>query len=1077
MATIAELVVKIGADPTGVRRGLERTNGLLRQFASQTERSFATAFRGLQNGKIVGTQAADLIVTSLKSRLESQLANTRENLFRGLITPEQAKKQAKDAGTAFNAGLLTSINELRANGLLTPAIRNDLVNQLRESGLKGGQEMAGAVIKSFGDSMQALGTKLTKNVTAPLLGAGAAMTHFAGEADLSAARLKLVWGPVTGEMEKALSDLHKVIPATMTDLRNMTSITSELLLPLGIAPTAMNKFGKSIEGVNVQKMSIDMVKLSKDLSILNNVSPERAMNALQSALVGLTRPLKLLGVLITERGIEQEAYKRGIAKTGQTLNETQKALAAYFLIMDRSKLVMNAAQTLSETYAVKLRMVKRDAIEAAIALGHQLIPAVLPLIISISNLLKWFAALDPKILRVIVILGVLAAAVGPTILVFGQLASSVGILILAFPAMTAGFRSFTLAITGTGVGLALLAIGIAIGVIVKAATNGSRELAKFRGEVAKLDTAQSQREMTRNATRELQLRRELVQLNRQTVNVTDAKTGIVTSKNIHQERINQINQELQSRQRLTTALVEQFTKAGAEEKKAAADLEEWNEKIKYFSENAPKDIEKVKTAIELLQDASQAAIDRLALFRELNLNIATPLATVQQMYDDMVKSVGGIANIHKLDADRLRIVLNLQKAINAAVEERNKAPGVAANVSFQNLEEIRSEAVQTGTIDIAMLQAAYQETVNKLKELDAMNQRLGDQVSPEMIRISRRIHDKLGDSFEQFAARLTVELNKGIEMITEAIPRPETEGIKKFFADLGQLSTSNRERFAALKAGFGIGSAAAGPSVAQGALDMLKSAALGVAESFGPLAILGTLIATALEPLEPAFKALMLPLQMVAKVLGAALIPVLRILFPIFKALAIAATYVAETLLRISSAILRAIGSLVRGLGRLINKLPGSPGDPLVRAGQAMLNLADAQLASARALADAREDIKKLSFDDAMDAVNGLAKAANDASQNIPQIFKLARAAFLAANPVSTTVTQPTNYTPQIGGGSGGTTRPGTTPTSVPVTKNTYVLGEGSIVIEGTGKSTRELVNEVENELTRRALLQEGIKS
>jgi hypothetical protein len=253
----------------------------------------------------------------------------------------------------------------------------------------------------------------------------------------------------------------------------------------------------------------------------------------------------------------------------------------------------------------------------------------------------------------------------------------------------------------------------------------------------------------------------------------------------------------------------------------------------------------------------------------------------------------------------------------------------------------------------------------------------------------------------------------------------------------------------------------------------LKSAALGVVEGFTPLGILAHLISVAMEPLEPALKAVLVPLEIVARVIGSAVIPVLRILFPIIKAVAIGFTVVGEVFARISAFILRAVGSLVRGLGRLINKLPGSPGDPLVKAGQALLDLADAQTKTANDLAKARNEIRDLSFDDAMASVNGLSKAAKDASQNIPQIFKMASAVFRAASPFTdgtlpprTPLNPPDTNGAFGGGGTGEPARPGQTPQPV------Y-----QITIVGTNKTARQLFDEVEAEAERRRLAATGTAS
>ncbi len=72
-------------------------------------------------------------------------------------------------------------------------------------------------------------------------------------------------------------------------------------------------------------------------------------------------------------------------------------------------------------------------------------------------------------------------------------------------------------------------------------------------------------------------------------------------------------------------------------------------------------------------------------------------------------------------------------------------------------------------------------------------------------------------------------------------------------------------------------------------------------------------INAALVPLAPVLNALLIPLRLVGTLIGTALAKPLQLLA-------------------------RALGFLIRGIGTLLNKLPGSIGDPLVKAGQEMID-------------------------------------------------------------------------------------------------------------------------------------------
>lgn len=221
------------------------------------------------------------------------------------------------------------------------------------------------------------------------------------------------------------------------------------------------------------------------------------------------------------------------------------------------------------------------------------------------------------------------------------------------------------------------------------------------------------------------------------------------------------------------------------------------------------------------------------------------------------------------------------------------------------------------------------------------------------------------------------------------------------------------------------------------------------------------------ETLGPTLAALQEPLRVLGTIVGSALVPILRILFPVFKGVAIAATYVGEVFFKVSAFILRAIGSLVRGLGNLINKLPGSPGDPLVKAGQGLLDLADSFTAGANELAKGRDELRKLEFGGAAEALNKTAEAANaltDSLLNVPSGFKIAAAVFAATLPVITGAASiPSAPVPSIPFNIPAPSFP-SRPPSIPAGGGGgggMIIEAGAIVINGVNKSQREVAKEV----------------
>lgn len=95
---------------------------------------------------------------------------------------------------------------------------------------------------------------------------------------------------------------------------------------------AASAFGTIFQGVGytdeaAAKLSVHFVKLATDLSSLTHIPVEEAMEKIQSGLAGQIRPLREVGVFMTEASVETYAYAHGIAQLGTELTEQQKVQA------------------------------------------------------------------------------------------------------------------------------------------------------------------------------------------------------------------------------------------------------------------------------------------------------------------------------------------------------------------------------------------------------------------------------------------------------------------------------------------------------------------------------------------------------------------------------------------------------------------------------------------------------------------------------------------------------------------------------------------------------------------------------
>ena len=176
--------------------------------------------------------------------------------------------------------------------------------------------------------------------------------------------------------------------------------------------------------------------------------------------------------------------------------------------------------------------------------------------------------------------------------------------------------------------------------------------------------------------------------------------------------------------------------------------------------------------------------------------------------------------------------------------------------------------------------------------------------------------------------------------------------------------------------------------------------------AIGPMAIAFTAIQKVLEPILALLDMLMEPLAALGQIIAIILIPIMKPLFEALKLLGIGASVVGEIFYRIAGAIQQAVGGLIKGLGKLVSKIPGlgGLGKNIQKLGDWFLNMADESKKAANDLKKARDQLMSLQFGETYDALGNLTDAANSAAEsllNVPTGFRIALDRFLATAPVN----------------------------------------------------------------------------
>jgi hypothetical protein len=124
-------------------------------------------------------------------------------------------------------------------------------------------------------------------------------------------------------------------------------------------------------------MSVSLTKLAADLASFNNASPEEALEAIRSGLVGETEPLRRFGVNLNDASLRTEALRMGLVKnTKEALDPQTKALAVNALLFKQTEKAQGDFSRTSSGLANQLRIAKAQISDLGGRLGQYLLPIV-----------------------------------------------------------------------------------------------------------------------------------------------------------------------------------------------------------------------------------------------------------------------------------------------------------------------------------------------------------------------------------------------------------------------------------------------------------------------------------------------------------------------------------------------------------------------------------------------------------------------------------------------------------------------------------------------------------------------------
>lgn len=123
-------------------------------------------------------------------------------------------------------------------------------------------------------------------------------------------------------------------------------------------------------------LSVHFIKLATDLSSIVNIPFKEALEKIQSGLAGQVRPLRDVGVFMSEEAVQTYAVAHGMAKLKEELTEVQKVQARVGFITESLSYAQGDLAKTADSAANQLRQFWGEVDNLSTSLGQVLLPVV-----------------------------------------------------------------------------------------------------------------------------------------------------------------------------------------------------------------------------------------------------------------------------------------------------------------------------------------------------------------------------------------------------------------------------------------------------------------------------------------------------------------------------------------------------------------------------------------------------------------------------------------------------------------------------------------------------------------------------
>lgn len=840
------------------------------------------------------------------------------------------------------------------------------------------------LVADFGDRMSRVGRALQLGLTLPLGVAAAAAVKAAAEMDGLRRSLATVVGG-TAEANRELDRLKEIAKLPGLGFREAVRGAVQLNVALEgmndrveLANRLLTQFGNAIALTGGGAAELDRVILQLgQMAAAGRVLTADLRPIIQTAPAVATALRRAFGT------IDAQAIERMGLSTEEFFNRLLKGLES---LPRASRSARTSFEDLSDA-VFRLRA----------AIGEALLPALEPLIARLTDLSERVTEAEGSKLR-------WAVAIGAALAVVGPLTVAVGALVKVVAALAAGISTGLL----VAIGAVLVGLSGLVTWFVKSRLEAAalaKQMEETRRAFSEMLATASVEDLKNMLDQEERRKRELVARRKDLMRQLEAVElrGLKKTANYLRKEIEKLDREygaLLLRQQAIRDQIEEFRKASGGPPPAADG----------------RTIGQIQFTLDNLRRLDEAFVKTRERLAELRFELAfeTQEERAEKLREEIertearMRALGDAIQRAGLLMRFLRMPEELDREFRKHMERMERLRSI-----FQRRTTPAGRPDPWGMFSSSEYVATRGGLF--LKTPFVPLERVAEEgPEPERLSATTRalIAFEIGLKDLDTSFREAASVMGSLELAAFSLGRVWGKLAHAFKAAARQVTSAFIEIFNPLR----IGSQALGRTFqeAEKAWEPLDKALAPVAQAIGEA------LKPAVEALAPVFQELGPVVKGLAQILAAllkavapilrAIAPILRALFPIIKLAAIGLTYLGQVvavvgvvLSTVAAGIAKAIGSVIEAIGKLIDKLPFVSAKGIINFGRNLKAAGDAYAEAAAGFRDAfkelgkaRDEIRDIELDDALDPVREAAKETSEALRNVPSGFKIALARFQA---------------------------------------------------------------------------------